>query len=749
MGPGAVLALLATLVGLLGLAYSIYSFKFIGASEILFLPSRVFFVLSLALIAAPFLLVVLHDRIPYLFVLLPTAVCFLLYPLLEPHGVLYGQDAIFNFQFASSFLTHSTWVAGANTTVQAVTYSFYPGSGLFNSEGSVFLGVPLTSSFPWMLPLSRLLILPPLIFVIGNRLLGPRAAVLGVFLYLGAPSITFNDMVQQEFGIQFLVLALAVITFLVYAPPADATPLRLLVLVFSSFIVLSHHLTSYVAGIWLAGLAVIPLLLWGRPMFDRLRAAVIALRYFALFLLWVLFFTAAIVLRQLSVLEKNLLLLLSSAPITTRAAAAGSSYPTYQLVWIIGSLGVVVVLAILTLREALRGKPRPYLATSLVLGTLILTISFILFATPYSFVAIRTSEYALVFGAPAAAWFLVRRFIPAVDGMVRPPDGTPSRRGHASSKWVAPAIAIALAFFVFAGGNLVPGASRDQYQPTSALAVNSPMYVTSADFQDGVWAREHLSGGGKVWGDMLVYDVYAGIGGLDMPFDTYAVFNGTSFDLNNTIRLKVGDYVVTDVYDTTLKADFYGSRPYQPNSPLSSAQLTKFDNASHFSVVFVDPVFTVYKLIVPFYHVTFTESGLPPGTPWSVTLAATTVTSTSNNISFIELNGTYPYTLTPPGGYGATTSSGNVTINGASPTVKVAFGYALVFTESGLPSGTPWSVKITGGGSLSSSTNTITFGETNGTYAYTVVAPSGYTASPSSGVVTIAGAARSVTIVFV
>ena len=674
LGLAVVLAMLASLLGIVGLAYSIYSFKFHGPQDILFLPSRVFFVFSLGLTVAPFLLVLLSERVPYLLVLLPTVVCFLLYPVLSPHGVVFGQDATFNFQFASAVLTHGTWVPGANTTDQAVTYSYFPGSGLFNAEGSVFAGIPLTSSFLWMLPLSRLLIVPTAVYALGSRLVGPRAGLLGVFFYLAAPSITFNDMVQQEFAIQFFILTIVSITFLLYAPKEHATALRLLVLVFSSFVILSHHLTSYVTGIWLAGLAVIPLLLWGKPMLEKIRSAAVAVRYLAFFLLFVLTFTAAILLTQLTVLEKNLLLLLSNAPLATKTTATGSSYPTYQLIWIILSLGILVLLGILTLRHTVRGKGRPYLSTSLVISMVILTISFILFATPYSFVAIRTTEYALVVAAPAAAWYLVRRLIPKVDRAVRPIDPVRPRVHRSESRaWIAPAVAIAIAFFVFSGGNLVPGLSRDQYQPTHVLAVNSPLHVTAAVFEDGVWARSHLNANDSVWGDFLVYDVYAGIGGLTMPFATYDIFNGTHFTANNTHRLRLGAYVVTDVYDTELRADFYGSSGIEPVGPLLPAQVDKFENTSHFSTVFIDSVFTVHQFVHPFYFVTFSEAGLPAGTLWSVTLGGSTESATNASMSFDELNGTYAYTVGAVAGYSSTPSSGNVTVAGSSPTVRVTF----------------------------------------------------------------------------
>ena len=613
LGMLALVALFASLIGILGVAYSIYTFKFLGRHLIFFLPSRVFFVCSLGLAVVPFLLVVFSNRVPYLFLLIPTALCFLLYPLLEPYGVLYGQDAIFNFQFASTFLMHTVWVAGANTSGEAVVYSYYPASGLFNAEGSVFLGIPLTSSFPWVLPIMRLLVLPPLIYAVGSRLLGPRAGVLGVFFYMAVPSITFNDIVQQEFAVPFFALALAAITFLLYVPVEDATPVRILVLVFSSFVILSHHITSYVLGVWLAGLAVVPLLLWGRPAFTALRSAVVSLRYFVLFLLFVFFFTATVVLSQLTILEKNILLLLGNASLSGKAAAAGNTYPTYQLVWIIAGLGIITIFTALTLRRSLRGKVRPYLATSLLMATILLLTGFALFPTGYSYDAIRLAEFALLFAAPAAAWYLLRGVGPAIDRRLRPFEATPvGPRRSRRRAWVAPAVVILVALFVFTGGNLVSGVSRDQFQPPHLLTVNSPMHLTAADFQDGVWARAHLNSSARVWGDLLVYDVYAGVGGLAMPYDTYDVFNGTclqSSDRSGTgclgpatvtsvlFRLTVGDYVVTDVYDTKLTPAFYGAGTDQPTGPLLEAQLTKFNNPAYFSVVFVDSVFTVYQVI--------------------------------------------------------------------------------------------------------------------------------------------------------
>ncbi len=154
------------------------------------------------------------------------------------------------------------------------------------------------------------------------------------------------------------------------------------------------------------------------------------------------------------------------------------------------------------------------------------------------------------------------------------------------------------------------------------------------------------------------------------------------------------------------------------------------------------------------YTVTFTEGGLPSGTSWSVTLRGTTQSSTSSSIAFTEANGTYAFTVGAVSGYTASPSSGSVTVNGAAVSKAVTFtavppsAYAVTFTESGLPSGTSWSVTLNGTTSSATAPGSITFTEANGTYAFSVGAVSGYTASPSSGSVTVNGAAVSKAVTF-
>ena len=83
--------------------------------------------------------------------------------------------------------------------------------------------------------------------------------------------------------------------------------------------------------------------------------------------------------------------------------------------------------------------------------------------------------------------------------------------------------------------------------------------------------------------------------------------------------------------------------------------------------------------------------------------------------------------LSPPG-----SGNGN---GGGNPTPKE---YTVTFAETGLPTGTSWSVTVQGA-SQTSATASISLSEKNGSYPYTVGAVTGYTASPNSGTLTVSG----------
>lgn len=114
--------------------------------------------------------------------------------------------------------------------------------------------------------------------------------------------------------------------------------------------------------------------------------------------------------------------------------------------------------------------------------------------------------------------------------------------------------------------------------------------------------------------------------------------------------------------------------------------------------------------------------------------------SSSDVASFYLLNGTYNYTASVTEGIITSGMQGSFSVAGKplNITLTVIGGSKLIFSESGLPKGTTWSVGIGSNVEVSNS-SVIVFYVMNGTYNYLIYSPSGYSASPSSGSVTVTG----------
>ncbi len=166
------------------------------------------------------------------------------------------------------------------------------------------------------------------------------------------------------------------------------------------------------------------------------------------------------------------------------------------------------------------------------------------------------------------------------------------------------------------------------------------------------------------------------------------------------------------------------------------------NNAGLYQGVYNDGVASIIQLSNSgAYPVAFVENGLPQGTAWSVKLNGTTLSSTSNTITFVEQNGTYFYSIENLSSHYATPPSGVFQVDGNRVDIALTFSpfyYSIVFTRTGLPPNTEWSVTL-GGTSQSSTSPTINFAKPVGTYRFSIEAQSGYSASPSSGTVKVAG----------
>jgi len=160
---------------------------------------------------------------------------------------------------------------------------------------------------------------------------------------------------------------------------------------------------------------------------------------------------------------------------------------------------------------------------------------------------------------------------------------------------------------------------------------------------------------------------------------------------------------------------------------------------------------------------TFSETGLPPGLTWKVTVNGTAMSLTTDgatdSLSFTEpLGFSYSYSITGIAGWQQATLpySGTVAVTTApttEPTLAYGQGlYPVTFSESGLPSGLLWKVTFNSvGNSLTTNggTDTLTFAPVpNGSYSYAIGAIAGFAQAtiPYAGTETVNGAALAVTV---
>ncbi|MGC8861089.1 MAG: hypothetical protein ACP5QH_07830, partial [Thermoplasmata archaeon] len=202
--------------------------------------------------------------------------------------------------------------------------------------------------------------------------------------------------------------------------------------------------------------------------------------------------------------------------------------------------------------------------------------------------------------------------------------------------------------------------------------------------------------------------------------DTYELLE---FNYNNLMGQIY--YLLNGTYSFSFWAQYYNAIPSYLNLYINSNETF---------------IITFKKL----YNVTFTESGLPAGTEWSVTLNGVTETANTSVIAFTEPNGTYEYTIGTVTGYTASPSSGTITVNGTNVTEAITFQklYNVTFIESGLPVNTSWTVNLNGE-VLSSNTSSITFQKVNGTYNFNIntitYGSNIYIPNPAFGSLTING----------
>ncbi|MFZ1024141.1 MAG: hypothetical protein WAN87_08395 [Thermoplasmata archaeon] len=194
------------------------------------------------------------------------------------------------------------------------------------------------------------------------------------------------------------------------------------------------------------------------------------------------------------------------------------------------------------------------------------------------------------------------------------------------------------------------------------------------------------------------------------------VVNGTS--INRTVTFDLAAFTVT-FSETGLSLKTNWSVSIGPRTYNSSSSLLPFPEANgsyaytvagpaDYQVAPASGIFSVEGsptfvnvTFVKLHVVTIAESGLPIGTSWSATVNGTSEVSNSTSVIFMEVNGSYSYTIGSAAGYGPNPANGTLFVHGAPLSMSVSFlkTYLVTFSESTLSAGANWSVALTGASS--------------------------------------------------
>ena len=211
------------------------------------------------------------------------------------------------------------------------------------------------------------------------------------------------------------------------------------------------------------------------------------------------------------------------------------------------------------------------------------------------------------------------------------------------------------------------------------------------------------------------------------------IYNGTAsgFYMQQTAPNDIVYYVPNLTFT-------YSFTAYPPNLPYNSGVLLNKTTPGSISITNSGATVNVpFAIARNYYTVTFMESGLNRGTIWYAYLdyGQSYQSSNGNNITYVVQNGSYSYNNDG-------VSSGTVFVKGHDVVVNINLSwtkYATIdFNERGLLSNALWSVTV-GNISHSSNTSEVYFTEPHGEYLFSISAPSGYIAYPSSGEISLSG----------
>ena len=205
--------------------------------------------------------------------------------------------------------------------------------------------------------------------------------------------------------------------------------------------------------------------------------------------------------------------------------------------------------------------------------------------------------------------------------------------------------------------------SEESYTYAGIVENNSYSYLNISSNNGTIAPQVYLSPSAKILERLHYFQIMV----------TPTLSNGTIIGTNNGFILIDGNSITMFRNGTELEAKL----PYGMNVKGTADIYVNSSYAGGFTTIVIPEIYTA----------TFTETGLPTGTTWSVTLNGTMESSTSSTIAFIEPNGTYAYTISNVSGYSVSPSSGSIVVNGNN--ISKTITYTVVPPSKTQSSGIP------------------------------------------------------------
>lgn len=219
---------------------------------------------------------------------------------------------------------------------------------------------------------------------------------------------------------------------------------------------------------------------------------------------------------------------------------------------------------------------------------------------------------------------------------------------------------------------------------------------------------------------------------LNASFDEIGLPQGKTWavDFAGTVNRTAGTTLDFEAQNGSYAFSVTAPAGFQPNVAAGSVHLQGHDEVQRITF---SPIL---------YALTFEEAGLPTGETWAVEAHGLNQTSNTTIISFQVPDGNLSYQVLPIPGFHASIYSGNVSVVGITIQLFVNWTqvtYPFEFSETGLPSGSVWSVSVIGGPTLSTTHPYVTAYLPNGTYSFALGALAGFHGTPASGTMDIRG----------